>query len=95
VMIPAGEFWMGSSEGEESRNTNEGPRRKVMIAQSFFMGKYAIDQAQWRAVASLPKISRELQTDPSRFKGDRLPVEFISWYESVEFCERLSAIEPI
>ena len=90
VEIPGGEFWMGSREGEAGAYPDERPPHRVTISP-FLMGKYPITQAQWRAVASLPKIERDLNPDPSTYKGDsRRPVESISWYEAVEFCERLS-----
>ncbi len=54
------------------------------------MGKYEVTQAQWRAVARLPKVKKDLNPDPSHFKGDDLPVEQVSWEDAVEFCERLS-----
>jgi formylglycine-generating enzyme required for sulfatase activity len=54
------------------------------------MGKYPITQEQWRAVVALPQINRELGLEPSNFKGDKLPVEQVSWYDAVEFCDRLS-----
>ncbi|MFM9073008.1 MAG: formylglycine-generating enzyme family protein, partial [Cyanobium sp.] len=50
VRIPAGSFWMGSPEGEEGRNENEGPLHEVRLGE-FLMGRTPITQAQWRAVA--------------------------------------------
>jgi formylglycine-generating enzyme required for sulfatase activity len=87
VFIAGGSFMMGSPEGEG--NESEKPQHKVNV-QPFFMGKYPITQAQWRAVAKLPQVERKLKSEPSHFKGDDLPVESISWYDAVEFCARLS-----
>ncbi len=89
VVIPAGTFLMGSPSSELQRNDDEGPQRTVNIA-SFLIGQYAVTQAQWRAVASLPKRQIDLNSDPSNFKGDNLPVESVNWFEAVEFCDRLS-----
>jgi formylglycine-generating enzyme required for sulfatase activity len=87
VAIPGGKFMMGSPEGEGDES--EKPQHEVSV-QPFFMGKYPITQAQWRAVAALPQVNRELKPDPSHFKGDDRPVECVSWYDAVEFCDRLS-----
>ncbi|KST65591.1 Sulphatase-modifying factor protein [Mastigocoleus testarum BC008] len=87
--IPAGTFTMGAPETEEGSYNSERPQHQVEV-QSFFMGKYPVTQAQWKAVAALPKVNRDLETDPSRFKGDNRPVERVSWYDAVEFCARLS-----
>jgi formylglycine-generating enzyme required for sulfatase activity len=54
------------------------------------MGRYPVTQAQWRAVAALPQVNKELDPNPSRFKGDDRPVERISWYNALEFCARLN-----
>jgi formylglycine-generating enzyme required for sulfatase activity len=89
VAIPGGTFMMGSPENEPKRSSDESPQHKVTI-QPFFMGKYAITQKQWAAVATFPKVKIDLQSDPSRFKGGNLPVETISWNEANEFCARLS-----
>lgn len=87
VDIPGGKFMMGSPRGEGY--DREKPQHEVTI-QPFFMGKYPITQTQWRVVAALPQVNRELKPDPSRFKGDDYPVECVSWYDVVEFCARLS-----
>jgi formylglycine-generating enzyme required for sulfatase activity len=67
----------------------ESPEHVVKV-EKFYLGKLEITQAQWRAVASLPKVKRELMSDPAEFKSGNRPVERISWEEAVEFCERLS-----
>ncbi|WP_392476090.1 formylglycine-generating enzyme family protein [Nostoc sp. C110] len=90
VLIPGGSFLMGSPEDELERRDSESPQHSVTI-QQFCIGKYAVTQAQWKAVAALPQVNRELQADPSRFKGDQRPVECVSWYDAVEFCDRLSS----
>ncbi len=87
VYIPGGKFMMGSSESQQQEVT----------VPSFFMGKFQITQAQWRAIASCEdlKVKRDLEPDPSNFnpsnfKGDERPVEKVTWDEAVEFCQRLS-----
>jgi formylglycine-generating enzyme required for sulfatase activity len=65
------------------------PQHFVTVS-SFYLGKYEIMQVQWRAVAQLPKVLRNLNLNPSSAKGDKLPVDQVSWEEAVEFCARLS-----
>ena len=89
VHVPAGDFVMGSPEDEEGRYDNEGPQHHVDIPE-FWMGQYPVTQAEWRVVAGFPKVERDLKLDPSGFKGDRRPVERVSWHEAVEFCDRLT-----
>ncbi len=89
VAIPQGSFVMGSPEDEPQRSSSESPQHTVTL-KSFFLGKYPVTQAQWKAVASLPQVNRKLDPDPSSFKGGHRPVEGVSWYDAVEFCDRLS-----
>ena len=75
----------------QNRLLAETPQRTIKV-RGFYMSKYEVTQAQWRAVAGLPKINRELMSDPSAFKGGNRPVEQVSWEDAVEFCERLSKL---
>jgi formylglycine-generating enzyme required for sulfatase activity/uncharacterized caspase-like protein len=85
--IKGGTFMMGSSDGDGK--DYEKPQHEVAIAP-FLMGRHQVTQAQWRAVAALTKVERDLEAEPSKFKGDSLPVESVSWDDAVEFCKRLS-----
>jgi formylglycine-generating enzyme required for sulfatase activity len=104
VQIPGSQFLMGTTfeeashvqaayvryRGEEFGGFwREGPPHTVTVPK-FYMGAFEISQAQWRAVSALPKVSIDLPSDPSRYKGGDRPVEDITWNEAVEFCERLS-----
>jgi len=76
VEIPAGKFLMGSNK---QGCDWEFPQHAVKLP-TFFMSKYPITQEQYTAIAGL---------NPSRFKGDQLPVENVSWNNAVSFCEVL------
>ncbi len=102
IAIPGGTFMMGTDDEEIERlckkyNTNwfrhESPQHQVTV-QPFFMGKYPVTQAQWKAIAERNdlKVERDLKPDPSRFKGDNRPVERVNWFDAVEFCLRLSKL---
>ncbi len=82
VWIPGGKFLMGSPKNEEGNNSNESPQHWVTVPP-FFMGKYPVTQAQWQAV---------MNSNPSRFRGANRPVERVSWFDCVKFCEKLSEI---
>jgi formylglycine-generating enzyme required for sulfatase activity len=67
--IPPGEFIMGSPADEEGRRDDEAQHR-VRITQGFWLAKTPTTQAQWQAV---------MGDIPSRFKGNALPVDQVSW----------------
>jgi formylglycine-generating enzyme required for sulfatase activity len=87
VKISLGTFQMGSPKGQG--DDREKPQHSVTVP-AFLMGKYPVTQAQWRLVVALPQIEIAIDPDPAYFKSDNRPVEQVSWYEAVEFCQRLS-----
>jgi formylglycine-generating enzyme required for sulfatase activity len=100
VKIPGGRFQMGFPDTEAERMDREGPQHYVDVPE-FLMGKYAVTQGQWKAIASRTdlKVKLDLKTEPSRFKEPykdidrwKRPVERVSWFEAVEFCKRLSKL---
>ena len=93
MLVPGGTFMMGSPVDELDRHDIETPQHPVTVSP-FLMGRYPVTQAQWRVIASRKdlKINQELEPDPSNFKGEQHPVETVSWYDAVEFCQRLSRL---
>ena len=89
VQIPAGSFLMGSPAEELGRCGDEGPQHQVQL-QGFFMAQTPITQAQWQVVAGWQKLQRDLNSDPSHFKGPNRPVEQVNSEDAIEFCNRLS-----
>jgi formylglycine-generating enzyme required for sulfatase activity len=88
VRIPAGDFWMGSEDG----NPDEQPVHRVRI-QGFEMSKFETTQAQWETVMTDPhaKADAEHPRVPSHFKDPTLPVENVSWGDIQLFLKRLNA----
>jgi formylglycine-generating enzyme required for sulfatase activity len=80
IRVPSGNFLMGSPESEAGHSGYEDPQHHVTV-RSFYIGKYEVTQAQWEAV---------MGNNPANFKGDKLPVEQVSWNDAKAFCEKLS-----
>ncbi|AVQ70200.1 serine/threonine-protein kinase pkn1 [Microcystis sp. MC19] len=97
VAIPSGTFTMGSPANEKYSFDDERPQHEVNVPP-FFMGKYPITQAQWKAIASRTdlKVEKDLDLNSAYFKdrpnSDRRPVEQVNWYDAIEFCARLSKL---
>ena len=82
-LIPAGSFLMGSPANEKGRNSDEGVHL-VERKNPFYLGIYEVTQAQWKAV---------MESNPSYFIGDDLPVEQVSWNDVNMFIRKLNARE--
>ncbi len=87
VVVPAGEFMMGSPETEIGRGSNEGPQRKVTMP-SFAIGKYEVTFAQWDACAAEGGCSHK-PGDETWGRGRR-PAINVSWHDATEFVAWLS-----
>ena len=87
IVIPAGEFWMGSPKSEDERNSDE-RRHRVKIERSFAIGQYAVTFEEYdRFCADGGKTKPE---DESWGRGDR-PVINVSWLDALDYTEWLSA----
>jgi formylglycine-generating enzyme required for sulfatase activity len=76
IEIPSGDFLMGSAAANSTK-----PIHSVLVPR-FYMGQALITQMQWQSL---------MGGNPSHFKGDgKLPVENVSWLDSMEFCRKLS-----
>ncbi|HEY6400582.1 MAG TPA: bifunctional serine/threonine-protein kinase/formylglycine-generating enzyme family protein [Blastocatellia bacterium] len=80
VYVPEGSFLMGSPPGEPDIESNEVPQHQVTVP-GFYLGKYEVTRAQWRAVMGI--------SSPNLKDGD-LPVTNVDWNEVKDFCNRLS-----
>jgi len=87
VLIPAGEFMMGSPSGESGRDGDEGPVHKVRITQAFYMGKYEVTQAQWQQVTGTSPWSGKGYAKPN----PRHAVSYVSWNDCQGFLGKLKS----
>ena len=88
IYIPAGSFQMGSPPHELERHGDEGPVRNVTISRGFYLGKYELTQAQWKAV---------MGDNPSIFHNfpdaDTHPVDNVSWNDTQRYIQKLTALD--
>ena len=82
VRIEPGSFMMGSENGV----ADEGPRHEVTLTNGFWMGQYAVTQAEYEQIMGE-------ENTASLFEGARRPAENVSWLDATEFCSLLTARE--
>ena len=83
VRVEAGTFTMGATAEMEDPYDDEKPTHQVTLTNDYYIGKYEVTQALWKAV---------MGKKPSKFKGDNLPVENVSWDDCQEFISQLNRI---
>jgi formylglycine-generating enzyme required for sulfatase activity len=109
ALIPAGEFMMGSSDADVQTYikadpnfkvayaNGEGPKHRVKITQPFYMASHEVTQAQYQQVVSRnPSCFAKTGSGSAKVSAmetSRFPVENVSWFDAVEFCIKLSAMD--
>ena len=83
IWIDPGTFMMGSPENEVGRDGVEYLHSET-IRFGFWLGKYEVTHEQYKAI---------MGENPSQFSGSGKPVETVSWYDAMSFCEKLTARE--
>ena len=82
VRINGGTFTMGSPANEADRYNGE-IQRQVTIS-AFWMGKYEVTQKEYQEIMGV---------NPSSFIGENFPVEGITWFDAIEYCNKRSQKE--
>ncbi|WP_455052021.1 SUMF1/EgtB/PvdO family nonheme iron enzyme [Leyella stercorea] len=83
VRVEAGTFTMGATAEMKDPYGEEKPTHQVTLTNDYYIGKYEVTQALWKAV---------MGNNPSCFKGDNLPVETVTWDDCQEFISQLNRI---
>ncbi len=88
ILAPPGNFLIGSPKNERDRKLNEGTLHLVSITRPFYVQADEVSQAEWYEV---------MGRNPSNLleAGDDAPVESISWFDAVVFCNKLSILEGL
>lgn len=84
VLLEGGSFLMGSPDSERQREVDEASHEVTVGA--FYADPFEVTQKDYETV---------MGENPSFFHGDELPVENVTWYDAVEYCNRLSEIRGL
>jgi formylglycine-generating enzyme required for sulfatase activity len=92
IKIEPGKFMMGSPKDEFGKYKFE-RRRKVTITKGYWLGKYSVTQAQYKAVMGENPSNKKDYKGVYHGVGDNYPVYNVSWFDAMKFCEKLTKIE--
>ena len=82
VLIPPGEFTMGSSKSDKDSQADEHPERRIKITEGCWMGAFEVTNSQYARVMGMPPVAAN---------DERIAVGNTSWDDASDFCARLSA----
>ena len=89
IVVPAGEFNMGSPEDEPDRNKNEGPQHVIHFARQFAIGRFAVTFDEWDACVADGGCDGYTPNDNGWGRGNR-PVIHVSWNDAQAYIAWLS-----
>ena len=87
IFIKGYTFNMGSPDNEVQRENDE--TQHSVTVNGFYISKYELTQKEYEEIMGV---------NPSHFKGNNLPVENVTWYDAIEYCNKLSekeGLEPV
>lgn len=81
VYVEGGSFTMGATS-EKDDKSNCLPTHQVTLSD-YYIGLYEVTQSLWQAV---------MGSNPSRYQGNKLPVENVSWFDCQDFISKLNSL---
>ncbi len=91
VVVPSGQFEMGSPDTEKLRKPDEGPTRSVTIPHSFAVGRYEVTWDEWKLCVEMHGCDGK-PTGSAGYGEGRHPVINVSWDQAVEYVSWLSRV---
>lgn len=85
IWIPPGTSRMGCSDGDEGCGDDEKPARTERVETGFWLGRTEVTQAAFQSV---------MGENPSAHRGDRFPVENVTWNEALDYCTNIGGRLP-
>ncbi len=86
ILVPKGPFVMGALPTDQHAEPDEGPQHNVILSQPFWVANTPVTQMMYRAL---------LGRNPAHFKTEDHPVEMVSWFDAIQFCNALSLRENL
>ena len=91
VLIPPGQFLMGSSVFDPNADSDEKPQHEVQLTRPFFLQTSEVTQGQWTSVMGTRPWKGRIYTE----EGDEYAASCVSWYDALEYCNKLSTADNV